>query len=219
MIFGWPTERSTYHGTMVNRVKSHLKRTCDIAGKEHGFVSGRITDAYGYDKVTKTIYFCEVKVNPTDLLKSVFQIQDTVFRYVRKDPQITVIPVIAVPKRLFDDWGKYNHDKWVSFKNLCKTNKIALWIIEQSDIKQIQGPKSKPLKAKTKKTTKNNSNTKTKNKRKTTKVRKPDTKAANTRKASSNIKSTKKPKSTGNSTTRKSVTKRPSSKRRVTKKR
>jgi hypothetical protein len=244
MIFGWPTERSTYHATMVNRVKSHLKRLYHDAGKERGFVRGRITDAYGYDKLTKTVFFCEVKVGPTDLLKSVFQIKDTVFRYTPKDPEVTAIPVIAVPKRLFDEWGKSNYDKWISFKDLCKTNKIALWIIEQSDIRQIQGPKPKALKAKVNKTVKAKKNTPTKAKKKTIKKRKPvtktkvirspktkkttvkkstpKTKTASTRKTPTKTNTKTKPKSTKKTTrtkTRKSVTKKPLSSKKVTKKR
>jgi hypothetical protein len=234
MIFGWPAERSTYHATMVNRVKSHLKRLYNDAGKERGFVRGRITDAYGYDKATKTVFFCEVKVGPADLLKSVFQIKDTVFRYTPKDPQVTAIPVIAVPKRLFEEWGKYNYDKWVSFKDLCKTNKIALWIIEQSDIRQIQGPKPKALKTKTikpsakSKTTKRKTTTKTKAnntikaKKNTIKKRKstPKTKTVKTRKASTGTKSkTSSVKKSPTIKKRKSVAKSPSDKRRVTKKR
>ena len=244
MLFGWPAERSTYHTTMVNRVKSHLKRLYSDAGKERGFVPGRITDAYGYDKVTKTVFFCEVKVGPTDLLKSVFQIKDTVFRYIPKDPRITAIPVIAVPKRLFDEWGQLNYDKWVSFTNLCKTNKIALWIIEQSDIKQIQGPKPKAPKEKVNKTTKAKKSAITKAKKKTPKKhtpatkakvrptiktkkvtgkkRKPLTKAVKTRNTSTKTKSKTKSKSVKKSTNTKSKkphSKKLSARKNVTKKR
>jgi len=209
---------------MVNKVKSHLKRFCTTAGKEHGFVSGRITDAYGLDKATRTIYLCEIKVNPTDLLKAVSQIHDTVSRFTPKDPKNTVIPVIAVPKRLFDEWGRYNIDKWDSFKKLCKTTHIAIWIIEQSTIRQIQGPKPKSPKVKTKKSIKTKVVAQPKIKRKTTKKLKPisKSKAAKTRKNSKRIKSRTKPKSTGKSKTakkRKSAAKRPSSKSRVIKKR
>jgi hypothetical protein len=149
-IFGFP-ERSTYHTTCVNRVKSHLKRICAQAGKEMGFVPGRITDAWGYDKKTNTIYFCEIKVNPGDLLKAVSQIHDTVFRFKPKDAKSKVIPVIAVPKRLYNDMAKYEAGQLASFRSLCKTQSIAIWIIEQSNIRQIQGPKPKsPLKVKAK---------------------------------------------------------------------
>jgi len=146
--WGW-SERSTYHATCVNRVKSHLKRICTEAGKETGFVPGRITDAWGYDRATKTIYFCEIKVNPKDLLKAVSQIHDTFFKFKPKDPENKVIPVIALPKRLYDELVKYDVGQWKSFRSLCKTAKIAIWIIEQSTIQQIQGPTPK-VKTKTK---------------------------------------------------------------------
>jgi hypothetical protein len=177
------TERSTYHITCVNRVKSHLKRICRDAGKERGFVPGRITDAWGYDNKTKTLYFCEIKVNPGDLLKAVSQIHDTVFKYKPKDSRIKVIPVIAVPKRLYDEFSKYDLGQWKSFRSLCKTANIAIWIIEQSNIRQIQGPKPKsPSKAQT--GTKKKATTK----RKPTAKAKASTKRKTTSKAKASVK-------------------------------
>ena len=152
-IFGWPSERSTYHTTMVRRVKSHLKRICVEAGEEKKFAPGRRTDAWGYDKITKTRYFCEVKVGPRDLLSAVSELHVTAYNFKPKNPKYIVIAVIAIPKRLFDDLAKFDPGHWRSFRALCKTNNIAIWIIEQSNIKQIQGPKPKKPKTNTRKST------------------------------------------------------------------
>ena len=141
LFFG--RSRSTYHTTCVNRVKGHLKRICTVADKETGLVASRITDAWGYDRNTKTWYLCEIKVNPNDLLKAVTQIHDTFYKFKPKDPEDTVIPVIAIPKRLYDHFMKVDVDQWESFRTLCDTTHIAIWIIEQSAIPQIQGPKPK----------------------------------------------------------------------------
>ena len=185
-IFGFP-ERSTYHTTCVNRVKSHLKRICADAGKETGFVPGRITDAWGYDKKTKTIYFCEIKVNAHDLLKAVSQLHITAFNFKPKDPENKVIAVIAIPKRLYNDLVKYDRVQWLSFRALCKKTNITIWIIEQSSIVQIQGPKPKLPKTKTRKSS---LKVKTTTKRKTT----TKTKTTRSRKSSTNTKSKIKPK-------------------------
>jgi len=146
------SERSTYHTTCVNRVASHLKRFCIEAGKERKFVSGRITDAWGYDSKTKTIYFCEIKVNSKDLMKGVYQIYETAFKYTPKDPRNNVIPVIAIPKKLYNELIKHDIEQWKSFRSLCETNKITIWIIEQSAIQQMKIPKLKTP-TKTKETT------------------------------------------------------------------
>jgi len=106
-------------------------------------VASRITDAWGYDRNTKTWYLCEIKVNPSDLLKAVTQIHDTCYKFKPKDPEDTVIPVIAIPVRLYDHFMQNDVDQWKSFRTLCDTTHIAIWIIEQSAIPQIQGPKPK----------------------------------------------------------------------------
>jgi hypothetical protein len=185
LVYG-PSERSTYHTTMVNRVKSHLKRLYGSAGKEHGFIPGRRIDAWGYDKDTKTLFFCEIKVSPSDLNKAVTQIHSSAFNYHPKDPQNKVLPVIAIPKKLAIDLHKYKPLDWNSFKSLCQTNKIAIWIIEQSDIKQIQGPKPKMVKSPRKKTTNITA------KKKTTKKLKPKTKRKSSTKVKSKTSSKKK---------------------------
>ncbi|MFC1955052.1 hypothetical protein ACFLWZ_00685 [Chloroflexota bacterium] len=141
LFFG--KSRNTYHKTCVNRVKSHLKGICTVADKETGLVASRITDAWGYDRNTKTWYLCEIKVNPNDLLKAVTQIHDTCYKFKPKDPEDTVIPVIVIPLRLYDHFLKVDVDQWRSFRTLCDTTHIAIWIIEQSVIPQIQGPKPK----------------------------------------------------------------------------
>ena len=188
-FFGYP-ERSTYHATCVNRVKSHLKRICTKADKEQGLVPNRITDAWGYDKKIKTWYLCEIKVNLNDLHKAVTQIHDTVHRFKLKKSNDQVIPVIAIPNALYIDLKKYELDKWKSFCSLCKTVGVAIWIIEQSNIRQIQGPKPKsPSKIKTgtkkKATTKHKPTTKAKasTKRKTISNAKKSVKRKTTAKA------------------------------------
>ncbi len=153
MIFGWP-ERSTYHTTMVKRVNAHLRRICTASEKETGLVYGRITDAWGYDGKTRTYYVCEIKVNFNDLQKAVYQIHDTAFRYKPKyDKDANILPVIAFPKRLYDEL--VDHENWGSLSDACNKLGVAIWIIEQSTVRQVQGskpksPKSKPIaKAKT----------------------------------------------------------------------
>ena len=142
----WFSERSTYHATMVNRVRSHLKRTCTQAEKEIGLVKNRITDAAGYDAKTKTYYLCEIKVNFNDLQKAVYQIHDTAFRYKPKIRGSSVIPVIAFPGRLYKELIKF--DNWKSLKDICKKIGVAVWVIEQSSIRQVQRPKPKSPSAK-----------------------------------------------------------------------
>ena len=146
MIFGW-SERSTYHTTMVKRVNGHLRRICTVAEKEIGLVDSRITDAWGYDAKTKTYYVCEVKVNFKDLQKAVYQIHDTAFRYIPKyDKEANIIPVIAFPIGLYKELVDY--DNWGSLSDACNKLGVAIWIIEQSTVRQIQGPKPKSPKSK-----------------------------------------------------------------------
>jgi len=139
MIFGWP-ERSTYHTTMVNRVNAHLRRICTAAEKEMGLVYGRITDAWGYDGKTRTYYVCEIKVNFKDLQKAIYQIHDTAFRYKpRYDKDANIIPVIAFPKGLYKELVDY--ENWGSLSDACNKLGVAIWVIEQSAVRQVQGPK------------------------------------------------------------------------------
>jgi len=146
MIFGG-SERSTYHTTMVNRVNGHLRRICTSAEKEIGLVDNRITDAWGYDAKTRTYYLCEIKVNYKDLQKAVYQIHDTAFRYKPKyDREATIIPVIAFPRRLYEEL--VDNDNWKSFRDICNKSGVAIWSIEQSTVRQIHGPKPKLPKTK-----------------------------------------------------------------------
>jgi len=184
MMSGYP-ERSTYHTTMVKRVNGHLGRICTGAEKEMGLVYGRITDAWGYDGKTRTYYICEIKVNFKDLQKAVYQIYDTAFRYKPKyDKDAKIIPVIAFPERLYEELVGY--DNWGSLSDACNKLGIAIWIIEQSTVRQVQGPKikspkSKPI-AKAKSATKSRPIAKAKA---TLKAKSP-TKAARTRKKTKN---------------------------------
>ena len=150
-ILGW-AERSQLHKHCVSRVKSHLKRTCDNADKEQGLVSGRITDAWGYNRGEKTWFLCEIKVNIKDLQKGVTQIHDTCFRFKVSNQGDKVIPVLAIPNKLYNEMRKYEPGQWSSFSSLCKNTDIAVWVVEQSNIRQIQGPK--PTTPKPKATTK-----------------------------------------------------------------
>jgi len=148
---GW-SERSKAHAYCVNRVKSHLKRTCTMADKEMGLVPSRITDAWGYNKEKKTWFLCEIKVNVDDLHKAVTQIHDTCYRFKPKNRDDKVIPVIAIPNKLYIEMQRHDLSRWTSFRSLCQQMNIALWIVEQSNIRQIQGPK--PTMPKPKATTK-----------------------------------------------------------------
>ena len=177
LLYGRP-EKSTYHTTCVRRVKSYLKKFCIQGGEERKFVEGRRTDAWGFDKTKKTIYFCEVKVGPRDLLNAVTEIHVTAFNYKPKNPEYKVIAVIAIPKKLYDELVKYDVGLWRSFRDLCKKTNMAIWIIEQSNIVQIQGPKPKARKKKVRKTPIKSKTTKRKTtvKAKITKARKPSAK-------------------------------------------
>ena len=143
----WPSERSTYHKTMAHKVSAYLTRGFGKAEYERSLISGRTTDAFGYDEKIKTWYLCEIKVDGRDLYKAVVQIDDTVKRFknspLHKKYVGVIVPVIAIPKRVYDDSVKYSAEKWESYCSLCKTNNIALWVIEQSTVRQIQGPKPK----------------------------------------------------------------------------
>ena len=172
--------KSTYHTTCVRRVKTHLKKFCIQGGEEKKFVEGRRIDAWGYDKNTKILYFCEIKVDPKDLTKGVNQIHDSFYNFNPPNSVDKVIPVIAIPKKLAEWSYKNETGKWRSFRALCKTTNITIWIIEQSNIVQIQGPKPKAPKKITRKTsTKVKVITKRKTiaKRKTTKSHKTATKS------------------------------------------
>ena len=155
--FLYGKSRSTYHPTCVKRVKSYLTRICTVAEKEQGLIPRRITDAWGYDDNKKIWYLCEIKVDGKDLYKAVVQIHDTVNRFqdssLYKSRGGVIVPVIAIPKLLYDGSVKYSTEKWGSYCSLCETNNIALWIIEQSTVRQLQGPKPKTA-AKAKATTK-----------------------------------------------------------------
>jgi hypothetical protein len=182
MVFGWGSERSTDHARNVSRVKNYLKTFCIKADKETGLVSSRITDAWGYNKKLRTWYICEIKVNLNDLHKAVTQIHDTIHRFKPKNHPLAIIPVVAIPNRLYMELKKYETEKWESFCSLCRTVDVAIWVIMQSSIKQIQGPKpQKP------KTTARKSTTKAKITRKRKATSKP--KATKTRKSSAKTKS------------------------------
>jgi len=217
MIFGY-AERSTYHTTMVNKVNAYLKRNCSISEKELGLVSGRITDACGYDEKTNTYFICEVKVDFSDLQKAPYQIHETAFKYKPKKIGAKKIPIIAIPKALY--LGLINNDKWESLSDACAKLGVAFWVIEQSTVRQIQGPKPtspkkpKAVRAKTSTTNKKKSTRNHKTVTKSRALKKPKTSS----KSKSGAKS-KLAKSATPNKKRKSTTKRPSSKRKTTTKR
>ena len=145
MAWLFDSERSTYHKTMVRRVHAYLKRKYGTADFERSLVADRITDAYGYDEKTKTWYLCEIKVNWNDLQKAPYQIHDTVFRFKRARKVAKVLPVIAFPLRLQKELIKL--DNWGSFRDSCKNSGVAIWIIEQSYVRQAQGSTTSSAKA------------------------------------------------------------------------
>ena len=113
--------RSTYHNTIVHKVYAYIKRNGCTAEFERSLVSSRITDAFGYSKKTNTWYICEIKVEGGDLYKAIVQIHDTVNRFQHSPLYHSkggaVIPVIAIPKRLYDNSLKYSAEKWASYFN------------------------------------------------------------------------------------------------------
>ena len=149
MMSIWGAERSSYHGTCVRKVYRYLKKKCSIANYEESLVTGYITDAWGYNRNSKIWYLCEIKVNESDLQKAPKQIFDTVFHfpktkfYHRGD---TVVPVIAFPARLQKELVKFN--TWDSLRNICRTMKVAIWVIEQSTIREVTRRKTKVAKTK-----------------------------------------------------------------------
>jgi hypothetical protein len=151
----WPfySEKSTYHKTIVHRVYAQLKRSGCSADFERSLVPGRVTDTFGYSGKKKTWYFCEIKVNWPDLQKAVTQIHEQVYNFKRSNQYMdkggNIVPIIAIPNSLYTYLMKYYAHQWNSYCSLCKTNNIVLWVVEQSAIRQIQGPKpKKPAKVK-----------------------------------------------------------------------
>jgi hypothetical protein len=143
-----PEPRSTYHETCVKRVRKYLEKKCGQAGLEEKLVHGHITDAFGYNKKSKIIYLCEIKVRRSDLRRAPNSIYETALRFKekRKDYK-TVVPVIAVPARLEEFLIK--QDNWKPLCLMCKNLGIAVWVIEQSTIREVLSPKiKKTVKAK-----------------------------------------------------------------------
>lgn len=185
----WGTEpRSTYHNTCVKRVRKYLERKCGKAGSERKLIPGHITDAYGFNKKQKIIYLCEVKVERSDLNRAPKTIYETVLKFKRNHKDYdTVVPVIAVGLRLHKFLVK--QDNWESLFNMCKNLSIALWVIEQSTIREVISPKiNKIVKTKSsrasttkKKVTKAKKTVSRKRSAKTSKVRKPTSKKKTTR--------------------------------------
>lgn len=134
-------EKSTYHNTIVHRVYAQLKRNGCTADFERSLVPNRVTDTFGYNKSKNTWYLCEIKVNWSDLQKAVTQIHETVYNFKRSPlylkKEAKIVPVIAIPNSLYSELVKYYDHQWGSFCSLCKTNNIALWVVEQSTIRQI----------------------------------------------------------------------------------
>jgi hypothetical protein len=144
-LFGQP-ERSKYHGTCVRKVYRYLKQKCGEAIYERALVTGYVTDAAGHDVKRKTYYLCEIKVNESDLQKAPKQISDTVFHFRKNHKGDTVVPVIAFPVRLEKELVKLN--TWDSLYDICKHLKVAIWVIEQSTVREIMSPRTKAVKTK-----------------------------------------------------------------------
>lgn len=146
----WGLEpRSTYHKTCVRRVNSYLKQKCSESGYERELVAGYKTDAFGYNRKSKIWYLCEIKVDPSDLKKAPQQILDTKFHF----PQIrhyhtgdTIVPVIVIPAKLANYLVKIN--EWGSLRKTCRMVKVAIWVIEQSTVREVMSPKTKAVKTK-----------------------------------------------------------------------
>lgn len=143
MIFSWGLERSTYHRTCVRRVRRYLEKKYGGIDTdfERRLVDERITDAYCYNKKTKTWYLCEVKVNWPDLQKAAYQIHDTVFRFRKTHKGDSVVPVVAIPARLKKDLMEHNN--WNSLYDMCERAGTRIWVIEQSTVQEAMSPKVK----------------------------------------------------------------------------
>jgi hypothetical protein len=153
MSLFWPSERSTYHKTCVRRVNSYLKQKCDEADYERELVTGYKTDAFGYNRKSKIWYLCEIKVDPNDLKKAPQQILDTKFHFPKTQHYHigdTIVPVIAIPAKLANHLVKLN--EWDSLRNTCKMVKAAVWVIEQSTVREVISPKIKAVKTKSPRT-------------------------------------------------------------------
>jgi hypothetical protein len=102
-------------------------------------VDNRITDALGIVEKgkSKTWFLCEIKVNYPDLQKAPNQIHDTAFRFRQKHREDTIVPVIAFPARLQKELVDF--DNWNSFRDICRRLDVAIWIIEQSTVREFQG--------------------------------------------------------------------------------
>ena len=138
LLYG-PEPRSTRHSTFVRRVRKYLEKKCGRAGSEEQVVHGHITDAFGFNKKSKTAYLCEVKVRRSDLRRAPNQIYETALRF-RKDHRIyTTVPVIAIPVKLYR--FLVDKDNWEPLYSMCGNLGIALWVIEQSAIREILSPK------------------------------------------------------------------------------
>ncbi|MBA7507948.1 hypothetical protein ES706_06678 [subsurface metagenome] len=147
MAYIWGLEpRSTYHKTCVRKVYRYLKNKCDKADYEKKLVADRITDALGYNAKSKIWYLCEIKVNWNDAQKGVTQIHDTAFRFRKTHRGYTVVPVLAIPSRLQKELAKF--DNWNSLRAQCTNSGIAIWVIEQSAVREIMSPTTKAVKTK-----------------------------------------------------------------------
>jgi len=162
----WGSERSQAHTWCVNRVKKSLEVKGYVAEKGNSLVSDRITDAWAHDVKNNIWYLCEIKVQTSDLPKAVPQIHDTARRFkdnsnYKKEGRGVIVPVIVISNRLYKEMVDHYLDIWKSYLELCKTLDIALWVVEQSTFRQLQGPKLKPA-TKAKVTTKTKTATKAK---------------------------------------------------------
>ncbi len=144
----WGSERSQAHDKCVNRVRKDLEVKGYVTGKGKSLVWDRITDAWAHDEKNSIWYLCEIKVQAVDLPKAVAQIHDTVRRfkfnpdYIKKG-RGDIVPVIAISNRLYKEMEKDYLEIWKSYRELCKTLGITLWVVEMSAIWKLQGPKVK----------------------------------------------------------------------------
>ncbi len=137
-----PEPRSTRHATFVKRVRKYLEKKCGRAGFEQKVVPGHITDAYGFNKKSKLIYLCEVKVRRSDLRRAPYQIYETALRFKKKRKDFdTVVPVIAIPVKL--QRFLIEEDNWEPLCVMCNNLGIAIWVIEQSTVLEVLGPNKK----------------------------------------------------------------------------
>ena len=133
------------HKWNVTQVEKWLETKGCITGKG-AIVWDRNTDLWAHDEQNKIWYLCEIKVSVEDMLKAVVQIYDTARRFkampdYKDNGKGVIVPVFAISNTLYKQRLADYPYEWKSILEIFKKLKIAIWVVEQSTILQLQGPK------------------------------------------------------------------------------